>query len=184
FDIKTPAAEFAQTFMNQNQAVIQNKQKKEYMNCCYYQDNTPMFFFVTKSPVYNKNDELYAVMITAHHINNSQLQQLGHCLSGAPRKKHAHTKGQFVFDLSHTFKGDTSLSERQMEILSLLIRGKTISNIANILQLSPRTVEDYTSVIKDKFYCSSKSELIEKAIDRGYWTVLPKRFIDTPSIII
>ncbi|MFN3234580.1 MAG: response regulator transcription factor [Gammaproteobacteria bacterium] len=184
FDIKTPAAEFAQIFINQNQEVIRDKQKKEYITCCYYQDNSPMFFLVTKCPAYNKNEELNAVVIIVQHISNSQLQQLRHCLSGAPRKKRAHTKGQFVFELSHTFKGDISLSERQIEILSLLIRGKTISNIASILQLSPRTVEDYTSVIKDKFYCSSKSELIEKAIDRGYWTVLPKRFIDTPTIII
>lgn len=56
------------------------------------------------------------------------------------------------------------LSKRQKECLYWLLRGKTASEIAEVLQLSRRTIETYINHIKVKFHCNSKTELVVKGL--------------------
>lgn len=60
---------------------------------------------------------------------------------------------------------DFILSKRQKEILQLVSRGKTIKEIAKILNLSHRTVGHYFETIKIKFNVNTKSELITKVFE-------------------
>ena len=60
------------------------------------------------------------------------------------------------------------LSKREAECLRHLLHGKTCKGIANILEISAKTVEYYLAQLKQKFNCYSKAELIEKAIRLGY----------------
>jgi len=53
------------------------------------------------------------------------------------------------------------VSKREWECLSQLAYGKTHKQIANILSISPRTVESYLNQIKDKTGVSYKSNLID-----------------------
>ncbi len=57
------------------------------------------------------------------------------------------------------------LTNTEILIIEYLIRGCSATQIAKAVLLSKRTVENYLARIKDKFSCSSKSELIEKAIE-------------------
>ena len=56
------------------------------------------------------------------------------------------------------------LSNREKEIISYLIRGKTAREIADKLNLSKRTVEHYLENIKAKTQSESKSELVDKMV--------------------
>jgi DNA-binding CsgD family transcriptional regulator len=56
-----------------------------------------------------------------------------------------------------------NLTERQLECLLHLVKGKSIKQIAKQLTLSPRTVEHYIETVKFKMKCESRAELIEKA---------------------
>lgn len=56
------------------------------------------------------------------------------------------------------------LSPRQLTCLTLLVKGNTLKQIANQLNLSPRTVEHYIETIKLKLRCESRSDLISKAL--------------------
>lgn len=60
------------------------------------------------------------------------------------------------------------LSERQIDCLYYLVRGKSIKEIGKILGLSPRTVEHYLEAVKFKLKCETKSNLIEKALSIGH----------------
>ena len=51
------------------------------------------------------------------------------------------------------------LSPRQWEIISLLSESKTTKEIARELELSPKTVEFYVQLIKDKTKCQFKTDL-------------------------
>lgn len=55
-----------------------------------------------------------------------------------------------------------AFSKRQSECVDLLLSGKTTKEIANHLQLSPRTIEHYINTIKNKFGCKNKTELAVK----------------------
>jgi len=57
------------------------------------------------------------------------------------------------------------LTKRQLECCLLLMKGKTAKDIALVLGLSHRTVEDYLNQIKIKLGCSNKTELIIKLAD-------------------
>jgi DNA-binding CsgD family transcriptional regulator len=54
------------------------------------------------------------------------------------------------------------LSHRQLQCSELLVSGKTTKEIAESLNLSPRTVEAYLANIKQKMSCRNKTELIVK----------------------
>jgi DNA-binding CsgD family transcriptional regulator len=55
----------------------------------------------------------------------------------------------------------TYFTKREAECMVLLLRGKTINSVANILKLSPRTVEYYIKNMKSKLGCRTKFELID-----------------------
>ena len=52
-------------------------------------------------------------------------------------------------------------SPRELECAELLIKGATVSKIAEQLMLSPRTIEFYLNNMKAKVGCKTKTELIE-----------------------
>lgn len=56
----------------------------------------------------------------------------------------------------------TSLTDRELEVIKHLIKGYPASQIASELFISKRTVEHHLERIKDKFYASSKSDLIQR----------------------
>ncbi len=53
------------------------------------------------------------------------------------------------------------LSARQLQCLGLIIHGKTNKQIAKYLHLSPRTIDYYLNIIREKFGCANKNDLID-----------------------
>lgn len=58
-----------------------------------------------------------------------------------------------------------NITHRELECIKGLIQGYSSKKIANIMQISPRTVDDYVEKIKKKFQCSSRLFLISKLKD-------------------
>jgi DNA-binding CsgD family transcriptional regulator len=63
---------------------------------------------------------------------------------------------------------DVQLNPRAIDMLRLLVRGKTFKEIGKILHLSNRTVEHYIDNIKKKLNVKTKGHLIDKVIDHLY----------------
>ena len=61
-------------------------------------------------------------------------------------------------------KARDHLTQRQLECLVHLVKGMTAKEIARCLMLSPRTIEYYLGLLKDKFNCHSRSQLIKIAL--------------------
>lgn len=64
--------------------------------------------------------------------------------------------------LDESYSEFDQLTTRELSYLKLIAAGKRAREIANDLELSRRTVEHYIESIKEKLFCSSKPELIEK----------------------
>lgn len=60
-----------------------------------------------------------------------------------------------------------SLSEREREVLKLLALGHTAREVAESLNLSPKTVETYRSRIMEKLNLNTRPELVKYALARG-----------------
>ena len=56
------------------------------------------------------------------------------------------------------------LTSREEEVLRLVVEGKTAKQIANVLFISPRTVENYKNALLKKLNLSRTSDLIKYAI--------------------
>jgi two-component system invasion response regulator UvrY len=59
------------------------------------------------------------------------------------------------------------LSQREFEVFRLLAEGKTVNEIADILNLSPKTVGTHHTNIKQKLNVSNSAELARLAIRSG-----------------
>ena len=57
--------------------------------------------------------------------------------------------------------GDAYFTRREAECMVLLLKGKAINSVADILELSPRTVEYYIKNMKSKIGCRTKFELVD-----------------------
>jgi PAS domain S-box-containing protein len=69
------------------------------------------------------------------------------------------------FDNSHNH---ISIPPSQQAVLTHVVQGLSAKEIAKKLNLSQRTIEFYTVILKKKFSCRSKSELITKAWQLGF----------------
>ena len=58
------------------------------------------------------------------------------------------------------------LSDREFDVLKLLASGKTISEIAEQLSVSPNTISTYRSRILQKMHMHSNTELIRYAVEK------------------
>jgi DNA-binding NarL/FixJ family response regulator len=62
---------------------------------------------------------------------------------------------------------DTTLSDRQKEVLALVARGYSAKATAHALAVSPKTIEFHKSKIMQKLQLHSTAELIRYAVDMG-----------------
>jgi len=63
---------------------------------------------------------------------------------------------------------DISLSAREIEVVQLISQGKTTSEIADILCISPQTVATHRKKIIQKTKCKNIVELIALAVDKSW----------------
>ena len=71
-------------------------------------------------------------------------------------------------DQNKDFDSDTlALSAREFEIFRLLAEGRAVSEIANDLNLSPKTVSNHRSHLMDKLDLKTTAELVHFAIRQG-----------------
>ncbi len=80
---------------------------------------------------------------------------------------------QFGYMLTDEESVVTGLTNRQMECLFFMLRGKTNKSIADSLGVGERKVECHIVEIKERLGCISRSECIEKSIYKGYINIIP-----------
>jgi len=61
-----------------------------------------------------------------------------------------------------------TLTERQKEVLALLVKGNTMREVATILKITPRTVAFHKYRMMSALKISSSAELIRYAVKHGF----------------
>lgn len=82
-------------------------------------------------------------------------------------EKHFSPKTQQVFFETQTSKNKTELTEREKEILQLIVQEKTTKEIAEQLCLSEKTIETHRASIMLKLEVKNIAGMVKKAIMQG-----------------
>ncbi|MHB1948178.1 MAG: response regulator transcription factor [Gammaproteobacteria bacterium] len=131
------------------------------------------YYYFIKKPILNRENHIIGILYHCQEFANSKfLIALNHF----DRRKmpSAMTPNYYyVHDHLNPFK----LSERELESLFFMLRGKSAKQIAQILKLSQRTIESYAEQIKNKLGCRNKTEVLCLAIANGYMNIIPPRLL-------
>ena len=95
---------------------------------------------------------------------DSELFQALHTVASGGRylgEKEAHV---LIDSLINEPKEEAELSEREREVLALLVHGYSLSVIAEKLYISIKTVSTYKTRLMQKLGCTQKSELVDYAL--------------------
>ena len=66
--------------------------------------------------------------------------------------------------------GDGALSERERQVLTLLLRGRGVEDIATMLEIAPRTVKFHQANVLQKLGADSRLDLLRVILWRPYAT--------------
>ncbi len=172
YDLKCDAAEFAPKYIQQDQDTILHG-KQTNIDICHYGDNEVHFFATKKVPVLNAEGKAAGTLSVMMELEANLLEHV-FMLTQLNCKTNKVPFGSYHVNENQK---KTNLTQRQNECLFLLLRGNSVKQIGKILDLSPRTIEGYIYTLKSKFYCYSKQGLIDKAVEQGYFFLIPKRFV-------
>lgn len=178
YNMPCKVAEQHENFVNQDEVTRERNNPVRILGYYCYANNDWKILFGEKYPIKNKNNEIIAAVSHFNDITNYNLIDLSKILNITTDKSliKIHRK-QVGYILENTYP-NLPLSQRQCECMFFLLRGKTSKEIAKILNLSFRTIEGYIAQIKYKLNCSTKSEIIEKAITDGYINIIPNTLLE------
>jgi DNA-binding NarL/FixJ family response regulator len=71
----------------------------------------------------------------------------------------------FGLDVASDRPRHEALSDREFQVLQLIVNGKTLSEMAELLMLSPKTVSTYRSRLLEKMNLKTNAELVRYAIE-------------------
>ncbi len=180
-EIHCPAAECADDFIHQFEQVFSSKKEKMILDVHPYADGINHSFITTKRPLFNNNDEVFAIECRMTEVPQKNLNRLLCQLLMLDKRYNDNAQISYETDLNSTSK---PLSAREEECIFFLIRGASIKEIARFMHLSPRTVEAYLNNIKIKFDCHTKAQVIEYAIANGILPFIPKSILNSSNVSI
>jgi DNA-binding CsgD family transcriptional regulator len=168
FELKCPAAEFAKAIQKQDLLVLDEGQQ-HYLDIGYYPSKENIsILLTTKTQILDQHSQLLVLSSTIE----LPVKAVNRALFGLLDEFSANPMGNFSYLVKSSIH-EIELSNKQSECLYYLLRGKSVKDIASIQQRSPRTIEDHIYLLKCKFDCQSKSELIEKAFQLGFGQTIP-----------
>ena len=183
YDFPVRAKRLAQYFHQTDKELIAGSPGVRVLIHWYLYDDKRMLALCEKLPIKDENGNVVAILAHTIDITHSNLIDISRYLNLFSHNRHAQENdGQFFYKIcqSNDYTQD-NLSAREVECLFYILRGKTAKEVAKILCLSCRTVESHIDNMKYKFGVTRKTQLIEKAIMKGYINVLPKSLLANSS---
>ena len=106
-------------------------------------------------------------------LRNSEVDELSQAVHGV-LKGHAYLTPLVTQNLADSLiherqkkQSPVLLTERQQEVLALLVQGKTMREVATLLKVSPRTVAFHKYRMMSALKLSSSAQLIQYAVIHG-----------------
>lgn len=123
----------------ENNMVIEGKQAMLFYNLWRIDNYKKISLLTMKTPLYDSKKKIIGIFGISVYLSESSFENYN----------------------------QINLSDREIQCLDYLLRGKVTKEIAGLTKLSARTVEGYLKNIKRKLNVNSKSALINKALSLG-----------------
>lgn len=168
YELPSKVSEIAPSAIKNDQIVLQEQKTIEFLEIFRGKSDIPRIYKTTKSPIIidgivqgilGYNIDITNTFSKMDWIFSKDIKSISALI----------TPAYTVCDNNF----HSSLTPRQSECLFFLIRGKTIKEIGKILGLSNRTIEYYIDIMKSRFGCTTKIELIDIALEKGYHNIIP-----------
>lgn len=172
YDLRCEAADYAEAFITEDKNIT-NKALAETTTILYihgYSDNKIKTLIGNKAIFYDELSNPIGIVCQLIEIAHHILKNLFFSSSLYPINRSKTYRGSYYLNSPYP---EINLSKQQALCLFYVLRGKTNKVIAQILKLSPRTVEAYLDNIKHKMGCINKANLIEKSIELGFLEIVP-----------
>lgn len=175
YDLRCEAAELAEIFQRCDRYVSDNNRTMKFFEILKSADNDVRIMLVNKAPVFDAQNIIKGTFGHAVDVTLAFFK-LGLVISNPIGEKKLVPSS---FTVGEPAENMIPLTARQAECLFFSLRHKTAKQIALILKISFRTVEEYTEQLKIKFNCCSKTEMLEKAMHLGYFQIIPSSIFNT-----
>jgi DNA-binding CsgD family transcriptional regulator len=170
-ELNCPAAELYEEIQQQDRSVLEGSDQF-FLDIGYYADTEDLkILYTSKRKMIDEKSHTHLIISTTILPITTINNVLFNLIHSANKKYEVHS-----YQLKNEM-GHHKLTNKQAECLFYLLRGKSNKEIAHILKRSPRTIEDHIALLRDKFNCLNKSQLIEKAFQMGFAQVLPPSLI-------
>ncbi|WP_419418932.1 helix-turn-helix transcriptional regulator [Legionella sp. D16C41] len=144
--------------------ILEKKSVQVFMELAITEKKQAQFLSI-KAPLYRENEiiGLCGISIIVDNYNlsefNDLISNIGNILEN---DLESETK---LAQLNSTKTVKIKLTPREVQCLQLYMKGYSLKYIANILNLSHRTIEYYLENIKSKFGVKKRSELLPRAFN-------------------
>lgn len=164
-DAVCPDQQQVQKLIRNNDTVMQTSQYDFYDETADLVTQERISPICLKMPCYDEDNQLlgtFACSVLANH----HLTHLAHAITtiSATFMLNTHLISRVM---QHHING-VHYTKREIDIIKLIVRGKSMSEIGPLLNLSVRTVQNYFETIKIKAGVASKTDFIELALPYFY----------------
>ncbi|OGT11054.1 MAG: hypothetical protein A2X77_05580 [Gammaproteobacteria bacterium GWE2_42_36] len=177
YDIRCDAAESAASFIQQDQWALATGSHTS-IDINRYADDKVHAHFTQKKAFTDAKGKIIGVACSSIELNDIKLIDLGmsllhHDIGGCII---GNSLRNTCYSLDHLYRS-YKLSRQESECLFYLIRGHRTKTIAQILKLSPRTIESYLNQVKNKLHCYTLPQVIENAKANGFMLAIPSHML-------
>ena len=176
----TKAVELADEFIKNDIKIMESASATTSLEIFFNSDNELRLHYVRKTPLVDENGTIIGV---AGYIADSSscpfIRSVYYMLPEIKEitRQNTKQKKQIVYQLKASYD-QFNLSRRESEALYYVIRGKTAKETGRILNISYKTVEKYHENLKHKLDCTTRSQVIEKAIAAGAALIIPSSLLN------
>jgi len=170
-ELRCQAAEDHEMFVAQDKQTLKQKSMR-FIYSNFYANSEYHCFYVVKKAI-DLSDGSVGIYTCTQDV---PLQAISKYYNDIKTKSLVANSKYLLIDDNASQASNTTIeikSEKQKLILHHIICGKSAKEIASLLNLSHRTIEQHTDQLRHQFGCYSKRELIDKAIELGYVSIIP-----------
>lgn len=172
----SPTTRCASDFVNQDRYVMEHKTQLKVLDIHPYPDGTWRAHIFTKTPWLDDRGQVQGTIFYGQELSDTAILEVGHWIC---RATGISTERPMTAVTPATSTLSCQLTDRESEALFLLLYGKKPHYIANIMNISVKTLESYVVRLRRKFGAHSKAQLVEMALDQGYGSHIPKTLLKT-----